>query len=425
MDSPAIQDLLDQLRNPNLVQLGSVLLVALGAWVCYWLSRRALCPSLEKLFIRLKAENLQLLVDKMSACLGYLLAAIVLFVAADGLVWSAFALTLLAFLLAVTLSLALWQLLRLFNFGRGIAVIGSLVLFVASMAGTLGGLSPVTSALDQAGITIGSTRVSALTIVTIALVFVVMLMLVQLANRLIARLIQHSTALDPTQRLLVQKLAGIAVVVVAVFIGIDLLSIDLTSLAVFSGALGLAIGFGLQKTLGNLIAGLILLMDRSIKPGDVIAVGDSFGQVNKIGIRAVSVVTRDGKEHLIPNEILMTEEVENWSYSNRNVRVHISVGVSYNCDIHLAQKLMIQAALDSKRVLRQPQPSVWLRGFGDSSVDHDILIWITDPESGVGNIRSEILNRIWDLFKENGIEIPFPQRDVHIRTMPEKALPQG
>src|SRR3546814_6140960 len=186
------------------------------------------------------------------------------------------------------------------------------------MAGTLCGRFTVPSALDQSDVTIGTTGISALTVVTTVLVFIVMLIVVQLANRLIARLIQRSTGLDPTQRLLTQKLAGIAIVIVAVFIGIDLLSIDLTSLAVFSGALGLAVGFGLQKTLGNLLAGLILLMDRSIKPGDVIAVGDSFGQVNKIGIRAVSGVTRDGKEHLIPNENLMTEEVENWSSSDRN-----------------------------------------------------------------------------------------------------------
>lgn len=418
----ALAELLEQLRNPNVVQLGSVFVVAVVAWGCYWLSRRALCPGLETLFTRLGSDNLGHLVDRMSACLGYLLAAAVLFVAADGLIWSAFALMLLSILLAIALALALWHLLRLFNFGRGMAGLFSGALFVISMAGTLGGLSPVTSALDQADVTIGTTRISALTVVTIVLVFIVMLMVVQLANRLIARLIQRSTGLDPTQRLLTQKLAGIAIVIVAIFIGIDLLSIDLTSLAVFSGALGLAVGFGLQKTLGNLLAGLILLMDRSIKPGDVIAVGDSFGQVNKIGIRAVSVVTRDGKEHLIPNENLMTEEVENWSYSDRNVRVHIRVGVSYACDIHLAQKLMVDAALACSRVLKQPAPVVWLRGFGDSAVDHDVLVWLTDPEAGVGNIRSEILNRIWDLFKENGIAIPFPQRDVHIKTLPEGLL---
>ena len=227
------------------------------------------------------------------------------------------------------------------------------------------------------------------------------------------------TRLDVSQRALVQKLAGIAVIVVAALIGIDLLGIDLTALAVFSGALGLAVGFGLQKTVGNLLSGLILLMDRSVKPGDVIVVGETFGQVTKIGVRAVSVVTRDGKEHLIPNEQLMVEPVENWSYSSRNVRIHIPVGVAYASDLPLAQKLMIEAATAAERVLKSPAPTVWLRGFGDSSVDHEILAWINDPEAGVGNVQSDILNRLWLLFQEHGIEIPYPQSDVHIRSLPE------
>ena len=145
--------------------------------------------------------------------------------------------------------------------------------------------------------------------------------MVRLANRLVGQSIRRAAGLDPTQQLLAQKLAAIAIIAVAFFVGIDLAGIDLTALAVFSGALGLAVGFGLQKTFGNLIAGIILLMDRSIKPGDVISVGESFGSVNKIGVRAVSIVTRDGKEYLIPNEILMTQEVVNWSYSTRDVRI--------------------------------------------------------------------------------------------------------
>ena len=153
----------------------------------------------------------------------------------------------------------------------------------------------------------------------------------------------------------------------------------------------------------------------------MIVVGDTFGAVSKIGVRAVSVITRDGKEHLIPNEQLMTEPVENWSYSNRNVRVHIPVGVSYSSNLALAQKLMIDAAHAAARVLHDPKPSVWLKNFGDSSVEHDIMVWITDPELGVGNVRSDVLNRIWVLFDENGIEIPFPQRDIHIRSMPAVA----
>jgi len=151
--------------------------------------------------------------------------------------------------------------------------------------------------------------------------------------------------------------------VVTFLIGVDLLGIDLTALTVFSGAFGLAIGFGLQKIFGNLIAGIILLLDKSIKPGDVIAVADqsgqqTFGQIRRIGIRAVSVTTRDEREYLIPNENLMINQVENWSYSSKNVRVQVPVGVSYDADMALAEKLMLEAAAKARRVLATPPPTV-------------------------------------------------------------------
>jgi small-conductance mechanosensitive channel len=159
-------------------------------------------------------------------------------------------------------------------------------------------------------------------------------------------------------------------------------------------------------------------MDRSIKPGDVIAVGNTYGWVNKIGVRAVSVLTREGKEHLIPNEDLMTREVENWSYSSPNVRISIPVGVSYNTDMDQAIDLMKQACVDVPRVLNHPKPVVWMLEFGDNSVNFEIRCWIKDPQSGVGNFKAAILKRVWDLFKEHGVEIPFPQRDIHIKSLP-------
>ena len=290
----------------------------------------------------------------------------------------------------------------------------SILIFVMLLSGSTGGITPLAQMLDSVGLQLGKSRISLLDVISVAAIGVGLFGAVRLANRVLARSIARSRGLDPTQKLLAEKLAGIAIIAAAFFFGIDVLGIDLTAFAVFSGALGLAVGFGLQKTVGNLIAGIILLLDRSIKPGDVIVVGDSFGWVNKIGVRAVSVITRDGKEHLIPNENLMTQEVENWSYSDRNVRIHIPVGIAYDSDLDLAQKLMMQAALDSPRVLKSPRPNVWLTGFGESSVDHEILAWIADPEAGVGNVRSDVLGRLWHLFRDHGVTIPFPQRVVHM-----------
>ena len=221
--------------------------------------------------------------------------------------------------------------------------------------------------------------------------------------------------MTPSQRVLFSKLSNIALYVAAVVIGLNIVGLDLTSLAVFSGALGLGIGFGLQKVVSNLISGIILLMDKSIKPGDVIAVGDSYGWVNSLGARCISVLTRDGKEHLIPNENLITQTVENWSYSDRKVRLHIPIGVSYNSDIHQVRELLLQAVDEHARVLKIPEPRCLITGFGDSSIDFEIRAWIFDPQEGLSNLKSDLFFRVWDLFKEHNIEIPFPQRDIHIK----------
>ena len=283
-----------------------------------------------------------------------------------------------------------------------------------------GALADIVTRLDAIGFDIVDTRFSLWSVLLVVLVIVGVFAFARAGTWLAHKAFGRLKHLDASQKLLGEKLLSIVVWALAIFIAIDILGIDLTALAVFSGAMGLAIGFGLQKTFGNLIAGIILLMDRSIKPGDVIAITDqagneTFGQIRKIGIRAVSITTRDEREYLIPNENLMINQVENWSYSSREVRMQIPVGVSYNCDIKKAEQLMLEAAASSKRVLKKPAPSVWLKEYGDSSVNFVIHCWIVDPEEGIGNVRSEVLKRLWDLFHDNGIEIPFPQRDLNLR----------
>jgi small-conductance mechanosensitive channel len=282
----------------------------------------------------------------------------------------------------------------------------------------------VVETLDRLALQAGSYRLSLWDVLVFGLVIAVVMVAAWFASRAARAALSRATRLDETQRLLFSKLISLAVWIIAILVGIDVLGIDLTALTVFSGAFGLAIGFGLQKTFGNLLAGIILLMDRSIKPGDVIAIADqtgkeTFGQIRKIGIRAVSITTRDQREYLIPNENLMTNMVENWSYSSRNVRVQVEVGIAYGSDIALAEQLMLEAAKSARRVLETPAPAVWLKGFGESSVDFTIHCWITDPEQGVGNVRSDVLKKLWHLFKDNGIEIPFPQRDINLKANEE------
>ncbi|HEX8655684.1 MAG TPA: mechanosensitive ion channel domain-containing protein [Allosphingosinicella sp.] len=396
---------------------GALVLIAL-VWVAGWLVGRRYGPRMARFWEhRAGARGGGLAARMYTLSRNFVLTigvAIILF--ADP--WRPLALIVLGFALATSAALLVWGFLRGLQMPRWVAALLAAVTFITLLSRAVGGLKPITDLLDRIGFNAGDTRISLLTIFQVLVTVVALYAVVKLLNRIVGHSIRRASGLDATQQLLAQKLAAVAIVVAAFFIGIDLVGIDLTALAVFSGAFGLAVGFGLQKTFGNLIAGIILLMDRSIKPGDVIVVGDSFGHVTKIGVRAVSIVTRDGKEHLIPNENLMTQEVENWSYSSRDVRVHIPVGVAYDCDLPLAQKLMIQAAKESKRVLENRPPSVWLVAFGESSVDHEILVWIADPEGGVGSVRSEVLNRLWTLFKEHDISIPFPQRDLRIKEFP-------
>ncbi len=404
----------------------STALIALGfiiaAWMVGWVAGAALAPRIEN-FIqnRLKQEEHPQRCKRIERVARFLIAAILLFVLFQARNWGQLSIALIGLNLAAASTLVINRAIRFLHMPQWAALLlsGAVFLFVVNgLIEGLQGIEPLSHELDRIGFDAGKTRVSVLTVLQWSVTAILLFAMVRFVNRLTRHFIEGTNRLDPAQKLLIEKLAGIAVIIVAFFVGIDFLGIDLTALAVFSGAFGLAIGFGFQKTFGNLISGIILLMDRSIKPGDVIAVGDSFGWVNKIGVRAVSIITRDGKEHLIPNEILMTEEVENWSYSSKNVRVRIPVGVSYNSDMDLVVKLMSQAAEESPRVLDLPKPNIWWIGYGDSSVDFEILVWIRDPEEGVGNVRSDVLRRLWFLFKDNGIEIPFPQRDLNLRNVP-------
>ena len=399
---------------PDLSAAAIAAALAVAALAIGWLAGRHLGARVTALWANRTGGVGEGLGPRMSGIFRHGVAALLLAIIAAAWPWPPLAALGLGVASGAAAAMLTVAVLRGLNLPRWAAWTLAALAFTAILSHAIGGFSVVETTLDRVGVQVGARRFTVLSALTVTVTILLLFAAVRLINRVLMHSIGQAPGFDATQKLLIQKLAGIAAVVMAFFIGVDLLEIDLTAFAVFSGAFGLAIGFGLQKTIGNLIAGIILLMDRSIKPGDVIVVGDSFGWVNKIGVRAVSVVTRDGKEHLIPNEILMTQEVENWSYTDRNVRVRIPVTVSYDCDLAKAQELMLKAVVDSPRALTSPKPNVRLSAFGENGVDHEILCWISDPEGGVGNVRSDVLNRLWLLFKEAGIKIPTPQREVHV-----------
>ncbi|NIZ03693.1 mechanosensitive ion channel family protein [Thalassospira lucentensis] len=280
----------------------------------------------------------------------------------------------------------------------------------------VGWLDPAIVALDSLSMEIGKFRISVYGVLKAIVSLALLLWIAAFASRLFEQRIKKVRHLTPSVQVLMTKLLKLALLSVAVLFALSTIGVDLTALAVFGGAVGVGIGLGLQRIAANLISGVILLLDRSIKPGDVIAIGDTFGWIQSLGARYTAVRTRDGTEFLIPNEDLITTQVENWSHSDVRLRLKVPVGISYNCDPHFAIELCNAAAAKCSRVQENPGPNTLMRGFGDSSVDLEIRFWITDPQNGRGNIISEILLNVWDAFKEHNIEIPFPQRDLHLKS---------
>jgi small-conductance mechanosensitive channel len=239
-----------------------------------------------------------------------------------------------------------------------------------------------------------------------------------IASRVTAFLQERLTAttdIDPSLSFALTRFLKFFLFSLGVLITLDTAGVKLSTLTIFGGALGLGLGFGLQNIANNLVSGIILLIDRSIKQGDVITVGDSYGWVVKLGARYIVVRTRDGVEKLIPNANLIASEITNWTHSDRAVRLHVKVGVSYKADPFKARDLLLHVADNHERVLKYPQPNVLFVNFGESAMDFELRLWINDPQEGVENIRSAMRFEIWKVFKQHGIEIPYPQRELHIK----------
>jgi small-conductance mechanosensitive channel len=278
----------------------------------------------------------------------------------------------------------------------------------------LGLLDPVENALDSAGVVIGGLRITALIAIKATVLLLFALWAATGTSNFLDRRLRSYPDLTPSIQVLLGKLLRIALITFAVLVVLSSVGIDFSALALFSGAVGVGVGFGLQKIVSNLVSGIILLADKSIKPGDIITLGDNWGWVDTMGARYTSVVSPDGREYLIPNEDFVTQRVINWSYSNERVGLDVKFGVSYASDPHQVRALALAAVAALPRVLNEPAPVCHLVKFGDSSLDFSLWFWIGDPIKGVGNVRSEVLLALWDAFKREGIEIPYPVRDMRI-----------
>ncbi|MBG29639.1 MAG: mechanosensitive ion channel protein MscS [Opitutae bacterium] len=313
-----------------------------------------------------------------------------------------------------------WAILRLISVfikGRAWLRLTAVIVFTVAILHIFDLLQITTQALDSFGFNIGETRISFLDVINGGGILLGLLWGTAVLSRIVEKRVKTLPNVPPSLQVLLAKLVRMALIFFSVLIALSTVGLDLSSFALLGGAIGVGIGFGLQKVVSNLVSGLILLLDRSIKPGDVIEIDETYGWINSLRARYASVITRDGKEHLIPNEDLITNKVINWSFSHKDVRVRAPIGISYKSDPREAMELCLDAARAEPRVNNDPEPRCQLLGFGESSIQLELRFWIADPSNGVGNIRSSVLLGVWDRLKEAGISIPFPQRDLHLRSV--------
>lgn len=322
-----------------------------------------------------------------------------------------------SFTLALAKVLLAWIVIKIISrfienrFARNIIAFTVMGLVALSIFGVI---DQTMALLDSIGFSIGTFRLSALTVAKgIFGIFILLYGALFLANILDKR-ISSSRSLTPSSRVLISKITRIFLVVAALLIGVTSAGIDLSLFAVFSGAVGLGIGFGLQKVISNLFSGMLLLLDQSIKPGDIIEIDQTFGWVNHMGARYIEIVTRDNKSYLVPNEEFITQQVINWSHGNTLLRIETKFGVHYDSDPHEVKRLAIEVAGKPERVVDSPAPVCHLVEFGDSSLNFVLRYWIKDAEKGIVNTKGEVMLALWDSFKEHGIKIPYPHREVFV-----------
>lgn len=283
----------------------------------------------------------------------------------------------------------------------------------------VGIVRPLYSIDERIYFALGNLHVSIFTIIR---AFVISLIFFWLSRNslVMGRLwLRAGSDLPNATQVLIYKLCRALLIWISVIFILHYLGIDMKAFALFGGALGLGIGFGLQKIYVNLLSGYIILADKSIKPGDVIQLGTTYGTINFLGSRYVSVVTRDAVEHLIPNENLITGEVINWSYSNNLLRLRFPIGIAYESDLERATSLSLQAATDTSRILKEPKPDCFVKDFGDNGLNLELRVWINDPQNGIGSVRNELLRGILRRFKEEGIELPYSQMVLLHKSTPE------
>ena len=325
-----------------------------------------------------------------------------------------------SYLLAIAASLAsAWLIIRLFTSiirNAFLVRLVSLAAWFVTALSIVGELDAVSSALDSVAVTLGGLRLTPLLVIKIVVLLSFAVWLASLASKFIDTRLARSADLTPSAQVLISKLTSFALVALAIVVVLGSVGVDLSALSLFGGAIGVGLGFGLQKIVANFISGIILLADKSVKPGDLVTIGDNFGRVSTMNVRYITVAAGDGREFLIPNEDLVTQKVVNWTYRDRNTLVEVKFGTNYDADPKAVCRIACQVATATPRVIKLNAPACVLTEFGDYGMKFSLTFWIADPEAGMGNVRSDVMMGLWDAFKREGIQVPYPIRDIRVRS---------
>jgi small-conductance mechanosensitive channel len=323
-----------------------------------------------------------------------------------------------SYLLSTSAKLALaWLAIRLVTSvirNEFVVRLVSITAWLVAALSIIGQLDPTLDALDSVAVVFGGMRLTPLLLIKLAVLLSVALWLTNIASNFAETQITRSGDLTPSIQVLLVKIVRLALMVLAVAMTLSAVGIDLSALAIFSGAAGVGIGFGLQKIVANFISGIILLVDKSVKPGDLVTIGDSSGRISAMKTRYISVAAGDGREFLIPNEDLVTQKVTNWTYTDKNTLVKVNFGTNYDADPRLVCKLAAEVAAAAPRATKGKPPNCILTEFAEAGMKFSLTFWIADPD-GMDNVKSEVMLSLWDVFKREGIRVPYPVREIRVR----------
>ena len=323
-----------------------------------------------------------------------------------------------SYLLAVAAKLAFaWLIIRLVTSGiRNTFVVRlvSVIAWLAAALSILGKLEPAIEALDSVSIVLGGFKLTPLLLLNFFVILIIALWLANIISNFAESRITQSADLTPSIQVLLVKMIRFGLLVFAVIVAMGAVGINLSALAIFSGAAGVGIGFGLQKIVANFISGIILLVDKSVKPGDLVTIGDNSGRISAMKTRYISVAAGDGREFLIPNEDLVTQKVTNWTYTDKNTLVKVNFATNYDADPRLVCRLAIEIAAGAARALKNKPPNCILTEFAEAGMKFSLTFWIADPD-GMDNVKSEVMLSLWDAFKREGIHVPYPVREIRVR----------